>query len=873
MKDKQNAKINLGLLLEHVEAGYLSAILDGINAAVEEQDVNLLCFTGGGLLGRPNIPFDSQRNILYEMSNSTNVSGLIIMGSVGTYVSNRELRKFHHKYQPLPTVSIGTPLENIFNVVVDNNKGLRDALFHLTDVHNYKRIAFIRGPENVPEAQIRYDIYKDVLSKRNLPLESDLVTQGNFAFDTGSEAIRVLLDDRKVGFDVVVAANDNMALGALEELQARGILVPYKVAVVGFDDIKQSRNSIPSLTTVRQPLFEMGKQAVEILLSQIADEIVSEQVVLPTELIVRRSCGCFNIADTERKEPAKIDKGKSLKQTLITERETIFAELVQILPLSTSLASEWVGQILDSFFTDLKGESEDLFLSTLDKVLRLLIKKEGDLNSGQMIISILHGYMMSSRKDDNQTLQAERLLRKAQVFIGEEERKVWTQQIQRRERQNVELRTISQSLITTFDIEKLIEVIADSLPRLDIPSCYLVLYENPQAYSYPQPTPEWSRLILAYDKKQRMILESNGRRFRSHLLLPDGILAQNRRYTMIIAPLYFQDEQIGFILFERGQQAGDIYEILRGQISSALKGALLLKAHKQAEEKIRQHRDQLDELVQERTVELTRANEYLHQEIAERERIEEALIEQQFLKIALQKEQELSDLRNRYLSTIAHDFRTPLTSISLASNTLDKYSNRLNVEKRQIEFDRISRAVNYLDKMLDELGLIARAERGYLEFHPMLLNPRAIFTQMVNDFITSNEHNHEIILDVSDEIDVYCLDEDMLNHILQNLLSNAIKYSPEGGKIILSLSKYHDNLIIKITDEGIGIPEVDQAHLFKPFHRAQNVGVIKGSGIGLSIVKEMLTAHGGFVSYESTLGLGTTFTLTIPLKYENCEAI
>ena len=191
-------------------------------------------FHGGSLYGLPNIEFDDQRNILYGVISSDNVDGLLIIGAVGNYVPLKELQDLHSRYHPLPTVNIGIPLEGIPSVVVDNDKGLRDALIHLVEVHNYRRIAFICGPEDNPDAQSRYRVYQQVLAEYDLPLDPDLIAPGDFSISSGTAALRLLLDQQQVSFEAVVGANDNMALGAMEELQSRGITVPYDVAVVGF---------------------------------------------------------------------------------------------------------------------------------------------------------------------------------------------------------------------------------------------------------------------------------------------------------------------------------------------------------------------------------------------------------------------------------------------------------------------------------------------------------------------------------------------------------------------------------------------------------------------------------------------------------------
>ena len=159
-------------------------------------------------------------------------------------------------------------------------------------------------------------------------------------------------------------------------------------------------------------------------------------------------------------------------------------------------------------------------------------------------------------------------------------------QILQAEQQAQTLRELSQSLITTFDIAGLMDVLAEGLPRLGIPSCYLSLYEDPN-----QPV-QWSRLMLAYNEEGRLEQEPGGRRFSSRQLVPSGMLPSGRRYSMVVEPLFFHKEQLGFVLFEQGPRDGAIYETLRGQISSALQGALLVQ-------QVKQHAVQLDTAVSE----------------------------------------------------------------------------------------------------------------------------------------------------------------------------------------------------------------------------------------------------------------------------------
>ena len=617
----------IGVLIEHtmdLDHGYQPVLLNGIIAAARNHDVNLLCFVGGALRGKPLVEFDAQRNVLYELASSENLDGLIVFSTIGHHVPPEEFKKFFARYHPLPTVSIGAKLAGVPCVVTNNEKGLRDGLVHLIEEHNYQRIAFIQGPEDSVEAQLRYRVYKEVLAVHDLPLDPNLVAPGSFRFAAGAEAIRILLDQRQMSFDALVAANDNMALGALEELHVRNISVPHDVAVIGFDDIEQAKMALPSLTTVRQPIFEMGRQAVEML---IANEPLPATIELPTELVLRRSCGCIDPSDTRILQKPETVSKKTTSQFFQARQKAILADLAHVATASKIIAPELKEELLVSFVTDLSGGSERNFLSLLDRVLPRDMKDEIDIQVWQEVVSVLRHHTSSAPINDDVLLRAEVLLNKAQALIVEVGQKVLIKQNVLMERQNILLHEINQSLVATFDLEKLLDILAEGTFDLGIQSCYLALYEDIRPYIYPQPPPEWSTLVLARIQKKRIEFESNGQRFRSQELLPKEFLPQNRAYIMMVEPLFFEEEQIGFALFERGPQKGNIYEILRGQICSALKGALLLQAHQQAEEELRQHRDHLDELVQGRTRELASVNEHLRQEIEERKRVEMALRE------------------------------------------------------------------------------------------------------------------------------------------------------------------------------------------------------------------------------------------------------
>jgi signal transduction histidine kinase/DNA-binding LacI/PurR family transcriptional regulator len=267
-----------------------SNVLAGAAAAARAHNFNLIAYSGGVLNAissnyiQPNI---------YKLANSQNIDALLLLTStLMNNVDSSHVAALGDQYA-VPKVSLGITLPNAVNVLVDNQAGMRAAIEHLIEVHGLRRIAFIRGPDNHEEAVARFEAYLDVLLAHDIPLDLQLTVEGNFMPEDGKVAVHILLDERKVEFDALVAANDNMAIAAMDELRRRNIAVPGQIAVVGFDDIEDASSTIPPLTTVRQPLYQQGKKGADAALALLRGETSPNDFVLDTTLVLRESCGCL----------------------------------------------------------------------------------------------------------------------------------------------------------------------------------------------------------------------------------------------------------------------------------------------------------------------------------------------------------------------------------------------------------------------------------------------------------------------------------------------------------------------------------------------------------------------------------------------------
>jgi signal transduction histidine kinase len=244
--------------------------------------------------------------------------------------------------------------------------------------------------------------------------------------------------------------------------------------------------------------------------------------------------------------------------------------------------------------------------------------------------------------------------------------------------------------------------------------------------------------------------------------------------------------------------------------------------------------------------------------------LEEERIHSKVLENDLKKEQDLSAFKDRILSTVSHEFRTPLAVIQSSVDILRKFGNRLSPEQTDERLQKISRQINRLVHLMNDVVELGRG-------NPQKPNPseaialRDFCAELAEEYRLLHP-NHVIQLHMGEVPPIFKVERRILEHILMNLLSNAIKYSPEGSDVTLSAYEEGANLVFRVDDAGIGIPAEEQAHIFDSFYRAQNVGTIQGTGIGLAIVKQNVNRLDGTIEFSSQHGKGSSFIVKLPLS-------
>jgi PAS domain S-box-containing protein len=255
----------------------------------------------------------------------------------------------------------------------------------------------------------------------------------------------------------------------------------------------------------------------------------------------------------------------------------------------------------------------------------------------------------------------------------------------------------------------------------------------------------------------------------------------------------------------------------------------------------------------------------VNRDITKDKQIEEELLKAELLKIEVEKERELIELKENFLSMVSHDFRTPLTVIVTSTDLLENFFDHLTPEKRLQHLSKIRSQTGYMRKLLDDVLLFSKGQAGKIEFKPAPLDLNAFCREVVEQLQLADKDRHEFVVNLEGDFNGTHMDDKLLQHILVNLLSNAAKYSPAGSHVWFDVARNGTHAIFTVRDEGIGIPQEDQPRLFQPFQRAGNVGDVHGTGLGLAIVKNNVDTHGGTIAFESRPGAGTTFTVKLPL--------
>ncbi len=549
--------MRVGLLVESLSDRFWHEIVLSVDAAARRRGVRLFVFIGG-TLDAPDIA-ERQANRCYQLASVESVDGLIV-APLGSSAGPERLAQYFARYRPLPMSALTGVFSDVPSVCTDNVRSIEQAVSHLIEGHDARRIAFIRGPRLNAEAELRFQGYRQALASHGLPEDEALVLQGDFSEASGGRVIRELGIDGSAPFEALVAANDSMALGALAELEGRGVRVPEQLLVVSFDDVPEGRWGKPSLTTVRQSLPQLAETALDRVLAQLAGEAAEPLTLIPGELVIRESCGCRSVFDsvTSSTRPPAVE---------LSAEARLRAVLDGLHPsTSEELDRDWRAELARGLAADSPPVGSSRFFVALEQVLGQAAASGRELGDWQRVVSRLRSALTPLERPSR---EGQLLASRIQVADIAER-----QQAALRIRSETMLReTIAagSDILGSFSEQGLFAALTQHLPSLELRCCLMSMYEQS-----PRWPPEQSRLVFAYRDGARLDLPAAGVPFATRALAPAALLP-DRAITVTVAPLFFADNPIGTLMFELGPPQGQVYDWLREQVSVALEGARLIR--------------------------------------------------------------------------------------------------------------------------------------------------------------------------------------------------------------------------------------------------------------------------------------------------------
>jgi PAS domain S-box-containing protein len=555
----------IGIIITTLFDDYQRMIVTGIRRQAAFLKVRTVCFNAG-LFDFGEFTRMSKFQVFSLISNAV-IDGIVILpGALLWESGEKELADILRNCSGIPMVSIGIGLPGIPSIVVDNAVGMNRLFDHFIQVHGSKRIAFVRGPECNEEAQQRFKAYKDSLQRYGIPYDPDLVFQGDFETWAGPDAVIHFLDKKKVAFDTFICSDDQNAIQAIDALKKRGLRVPADVRVGGFDDIDMSRDCSPPLTTVHQPLLELGCMGMQFAFDLVDGKTVTVLSTVPTNLVTRSSCGCPT-ADLKTPESETLRADAPAGSSLL---DAVYTELGGIFPFSWAvLQHEELFLQIESLISLIKAALDDPGLA--GDVHAMLVKTVEAFNEKGMATTlwpdIIRKVLMnaaSGAQTDAGKRNLQLLWKTCMTALSMTEMLVQSRSHMVGESEAINLQLIGHRLSACFTFEDIWKVLSTQLPLANIHGCCVSLFKEDQSQAHQYYSLSGTQCIPGIDVE-----------FPKTLLVAGGLDCSGSTPYCIV-PLIIEQGHEGFVVFEMDAVSRK-FEMISEQIGNALRAAFLLE--------------------------------------------------------------------------------------------------------------------------------------------------------------------------------------------------------------------------------------------------------------------------------------------------------
>jgi DNA-binding LacI/PurR family transcriptional regulator/signal transduction histidine kinase len=837
----------IGLFIDWIDSPFQFQMLEGIEAGARNFGINFYCFVGGAI--KPPSAYERARNFIYDYATEKVLDGLIIMSTpVGNFVSIDELNRFRSRFKNIPVVSIAQELAGTYTVRVDNTTGLKLLINHLIKDHGYKNIAVIKGPEKNLEAIERLSAFKQALAENGICFSEELAVPGLFTEQSGYDATMLLLAKKDLRIEAIVAVNDDMAYGAIKALRERNFIVPHDIAVVGFDDQMQSKYFSPPISTVKMPIFELGFKAVAVLNDIFNNKPAQRIISLPTEPVIRESCGCIINFQPELKENNK--QGTAVKHIEEQPADQRISDFLceGLHRQETGLGNDEIRHFTELFISSVKQKQTD----NLINYFSLLLNKR---NLPEIRTDRLFQFFLNLRNNildffgsEDEKAHADYQIQKICHYMVSHIKKNLHYSKTELEREVIRFRYFGGDLVVCSDTEQIINTLLRVFPILDIKTFYLSLYNEEE--NAPAGHQSDLQMILAYRNRERIKTDDH-KSFDPHeILVPDQYLDKTERWSLVIEPIFFGSTRLGLAIFDMKIE-GYIYYVMRRRVlNDALNYAVYVQRI------LNQSRN------------LEKANNELSRTLNVLEETQEKLVQSE----------KMSAIGN-LVAGISHEINTPIGISVTAASHLDEITRDIsnlyavkNIKKS--EFEKYLKTAGEISAMI--LNNCKRAHELIGSFKQIVVDQSTEERRKFN----VKEYMDQILLSLKPTlkktsliIEVKCPDNmELLGYpgaiyqIITNFIMNSVFHGydkGQNGNIVIDISIDKNNVLLKYSDDGKGISAAIIDKIFDPFFTT-NRGH-GGTGLGLHIVSNIVSQKlNGTIKCTSPEGKGASFTVTFP---------
>jgi DNA-binding LacI/PurR family transcriptional regulator/signal transduction histidine kinase len=820
----------IGLLVSNLYDAYEESIWKSVSVAAEEQDVDALFFLLGATVR------DETADDLFDLVQPDCVDGLIAVSTSLFFATSPGLAERRlASLARLPVVSFSERVGQV-RLRIDNASGIARHVEHLARDHGRRRIAFLSGPPRLGDAAERLQGYREGLARVGLPFDPQLVLEADFTRRSTRDAFH-RLDRAPVEFEALVAANDAMALAAMDELRRRGRQVPQDVAVCGFDDIPDAASTDLPLTTLRQPLEEMGREAVRQVLALIRGEAVPSEIVFPTQLVIRRTCGCSHLP-VSRGPPVPVTGPGPLAEAL--ERE-----LPELGPRIG--ASSWAAPLAGGLYAAVGAGDARPWIAALEQLLRTGLARVPEpevwLRVLWLLVTWARGDLPAEQRARLADLHAEANALVAAMAVRT--------QVARRILREEEDR-VFRWLVQPFphDEDTFLENLVHQLQLLGVGSFFFSRFLDAGH--------EQAALVAHFDADGIAELEEPPAPFAPRRLIP-GRFGDRRRRSHAVLPVAAPDGLVGFALCELGSLSDIAYEIITHEMSTVLSVNGLVAAVREQQRQLLETARQAG-MAEVAVGALHNVGNLLNSVSVSAEEIGEAaqaVPAEGILRAAALMAEHAADLPGFFTRDPRAEHLPAY--LARAAQAVEQELARIQAESREL--------VQRTGLVRDSIRTLQDHARGSRELAERETIELETVVGAALEIQRGNLDRHRVVVRRElDGIPPFTAPRAKLVHVLVNLVKNGIesmRASPEGKRqLTVRAAREADGRIrLEVRDTGEGISAENLERIFAYGFTTKP----DGHGFGLHTCATYMKQMGGSLSVASDgVGQGACFALLLP---------